>query len=229
MGSSQPTIIPRSISRSASRAPTGGRTATSTTTASSAQTITARSISCWLIKARRSRLASLLQQARRTSRPSRNPAPHAFFRCWQPSRRQSTGASADTRNFEITDEIRRRAADAQVPFRQHVPPWEICHMAPRTRIVTLASILLLPHAVARAQTPPPIVRTGTRSIGLEPLPSFSGGPPLDLAYAPDGTDRVFVAGQGNGQVRVYKRAANNAYTVLPFLDIPGTTTGGVGA
>src|SRR5687768_2281754 len=83
----------------------------------------------------------------------------------------------------------------------------------RTRIASLASILLLPGGAA-AQ-----VGTSTFSIGLEPVTNVAG-PPLDLTHAGDGTTRLFLAGQNTGDVRLFK---DNTLLATPFLDINGTT------
>jgi glucose/arabinose dehydrogenase len=62
------------------------------------------------------------------------------------------------------------------------------------------------------------VGTSTFSIGLEPVTSVAG-PSLDLTHAGDGTDRLFLAGQNTGDVRIFK---NGALVTTPFLDVNGT-------
>src|SRR4051812_41018729 len=56
---------------------------------------------------------------------------------------------------------------------------------------------------------------GTITVSLKQAASISG-PPLDLIAPPDNTDRLFIAGQTTGQVRLFK---NNALITTPFLDV----------
>ena len=78
-------------------------------------------------------------------------------------------------------------------------------MRARTRrLLPLIPAVLLPSHPLLAQTPPPIV-TGGAPLGLQTVTTFSGGPPLALDYAPgDANDRLFIAGQINGQVKLLK-------------------------
>jgi glucose/arabinose dehydrogenase len=84
----------------------------------------------------------------------------------------------------------------------------------RRRFLSLLSLSLLPGGYAFAASPPNIIPGGI-SLGLDPVTSV-GGPPLALDYAPDGSDRLFIAGQTNGQVRLVK---NGALVGTPFLNL----------
>jgi hypothetical protein len=84
------------------------------------------------------------------------------------------------------------------------------------RLFPAVSLSLLSTPIAFAQTPPPISTTGGIALGLSPLATFSGGPPLALDYAPDSTDRLFIAGQTNGQVQILQSGALQA---TPFFNV----------
>src|SRR3954451_22765830 len=66
--------------------------------------------------------------------------------------------------------------------------------------------------LAQLTSPIPL---GTITVSLKQATSISG-PPLDLIAPPDNTDRLFIAGQTTGQLRLFK---NNALITSPFLDV----------
>src|SRR3954452_12607653 len=90
-------------------------------------------------------------------------------------------------------------------------------MTRRTRLASLPSLASMV-VMLRAAAAFAAVGTSTFSIGLEPVTNVAG-PSLDLTHAGDGTDRLFLAGQNTGDVRIFK---NGALVATPFLDVNGT-------
>ncbi|MEO6436527.1 MAG: PQQ-dependent sugar dehydrogenase [Tepidisphaeraceae bacterium] len=90
----------------------------------------------------------------------------------------------------------------------------------RLLYLSVAPIALLPAAGKTLGQTPPLITTGGSLIGLETIAN-STGQPIAVDYAPDGTDRLFIAARTTGQVRLFK---NNALAATSFLNL---ATGGV--